>query len=61
MQTMYVLQAQGLGDDEYAYENIGVYSSRERAENALQNFVRECYDDGLSSVETRIEEFELDA
>ena len=61
MQTMYVLQAQGLGDDEYAYENIGVYSSKERAENALQNFVRECYDDGLSSIETRIEEFELDA
>ena len=61
MQTMYVLQAQGLGSDEYAYESIGVYSSRERAENALQNFVRECYDDGLSSIETRIDEFELDA
>jgi hypothetical protein len=61
MQTMYVLQAQGLGDDEYAYESIGVYSSKENAENALQNFVRECYDDGLSSIETRIEEFELNA
>ena len=61
MQTMYVLQAQGLGDDEYAYESIGVYSSRENAENALQNFTRECYDDGLSSIETRIDEFELDA
>jgi hypothetical protein len=61
MQTMYVLQAQGLGSDEYAYDNIGVYSSREHAENALQNFTREAYDDGLSSVETRIEEFELDA
>jgi hypothetical protein len=61
MQTMYVLQGQGLGSDEYAYDNIGVYSSRERAENALQNFTREAYDDGLSSVETRIEEFELDA
>jgi hypothetical protein len=50
-----------MGDDEYAYDNIGVYSSRENAENALQNFIREAYDDGLSSIETRIEEFELDA
>jgi hypothetical protein len=58
---MYVLQGQGLGDDEFAYENIGVYSSRESAENALQNFIRDVYDDGLSSIETRIEEFELDA
>ena len=61
MQKMYVLQAQGMGDDEYAYESIGVYSSRENAENALQNFVRECYDDGLSSIETRIDEIELNA
>ena len=61
MQTMYVLQGQGMGDDEYAWENVGVYSSRERAENALQNFVRECFDDGLSSIETRIDEFELNA
>ena len=60
MQTMYVLQGQGMGDDEYAYENIGVYSSRERAENALQNFTREIISEGCS-IETRIEEFELDA
>jgi len=29
MQTMYVLQAQGLGDDENAYESIGVYNSKQ--------------------------------
>jgi uncharacterized protein YfcZ (UPF0381/DUF406 family) len=60
MQTMYVLQGKGLVDDEYAYENIGVYSSRERAENALQNFTRDIISEGCS-IETRIEEFELDA
>jgi uncharacterized protein YfcZ (UPF0381/DUF406 family) len=57
---MYVLQGQGLGDDEYAYENIGVYSSRENAENALQNFTRDVISEGCY-IETRIEEFELDA
>ena len=60
MQTMYVLQGQGMGDDEYAYENIGVYSSRENAENALQNFTRDVISEGCY-IETRIEEFELNA
>jgi len=61
MQTMYVLQAQGLGDDENAYESIGVYSSRENAENALQNFVRDFFGEAGFSVATRIDEFELNA
>jgi len=39
MQTMYVLQAQGLGDDENAYESIGVYNSKQNADNALQNAI----------------------
>jgi hypothetical protein len=29
--TVYVLQLQGTGDDEYAYENAGVYTSTELA------------------------------
>ena len=61
MQTMYVLQAQGLGDDEDAYESIGVYSSRENAENALQNFTRDFFSEEGFSVATRIDEFELNA
>jgi len=61
MQTMYVLQAQGIGDDENAYESIGVYSSRENAENALQNFVRDFFGEAGFSVATRIDEFELNA
>ena len=32
MQTMYVLQLQGLGDDELAFETAGVFTTRELAE-----------------------------
>ena len=28
MKTVYVLQLQGTGDDEYAYENAGVFTTR---------------------------------
>ena len=35
--TVYVLQLQGTGDDEYAYENAGVYTSATLAEAVLQN------------------------
>lgn len=35
--TVYVLQLQGTGDDEYAYENAGVYTSTTLAEAVLQN------------------------
>jgi len=40
MQTMYVLQAQGLGDDENAYESIGVYNSKQTlcAKRAIIHF-----------------------
>jgi hypothetical protein len=31
MQTMYVLMLQGTGDDEYAYESAGVFTSKELA------------------------------
>ena len=36
MKTVYVLQLQGTGDDEYAYENAGVYTTRE---GALQSWL----------------------
>jgi hypothetical protein len=58
---MYVLQVQGWGDDEDAYETVGVYDSKANAEEALQNLVREAYDDGLEDVAVRIDEFELNA
>ena len=61
MQTMYVLQAQGLGDNEYEYYNVGVYDSVDNLENAKQNFTREWYDDGLTDVQFAVEEFELNA
>jgi hypothetical protein len=31
MQTMYVLMLQGTGDDEYAYESAGVFTTQEAA------------------------------
>jgi hypothetical protein len=31
MQTMYVLMLQGTGDDEYAYETAGVFTTQEAA------------------------------
>jgi hypothetical protein len=58
---MYVLQAQGLGDDENAYESIGVYDSKQNADEALQNFIRDFYSEEGFSVATRIDEFELNA
>jgi hypothetical protein len=58
---VFVLQAQGLGDDENAYESIGVYSTFANAENALHNFVSDMYDEGLTDVNTKIEPFEMDA
>jgi hypothetical protein len=61
MQKVYVLQAQGFGDDEDAFYNIGVYDSVNGLENAKQNFVREAYDDGLTDVVLNVEEFEVNA
>ena len=61
MQTMYVLQAQGLGDNEYEFYNVGVYDSVDNLENAKQNFTREWYDDGLTDVQFAVEEFEVNA
>ena len=61
MQTMYVLQAQGLGDNEYEFYNVGVYSSVAKLEAAKQNFINEWAAGGLEDVELNVEQYEVDA
>ena len=58
--TVYILQAQGLGDNEFAFYNTGVYSTLEFAQNAEQTLIRESHDDGLTDIATNIEMLELD-
>ena len=60
MQTMYILQAQGLGDLEDAFYNVGVYSTHDNALNAEQNFIRDFYSEEGFAVATNIEMLELD-
>ena len=61
MQKMYVLQAQGLGDNEYEFYNVGVYDSISNLENAKQNFTREWQAGGLTDVVFNVEEYEVNA
>jgi hypothetical protein len=61
MQTMYVLQAQGLGENEYEFYNIGVYDSIDTLENAKQNFTRDMHNNGLEDVVLNVEEYEVNA
>lgn len=61
MQKVYVLQAQGLGENEYEFYNIGVYDSIDNLENAKQNFTREMNDNGLEDVVLNVEEYEVNA
>jgi hypothetical protein len=61
MKKMFVLQVQGWGDDEDAFENVGVYDSRIGVETAQRNLISEALDDGMEDVVTNIEEFELNA
>jgi len=61
MQIMYVLQAQGLGDNEYEYYNVGVYDSVDSLERAKQNFTQEWEAGGLTDVQFAVEEFEVNA
>ena len=35
--TVYVLQLQGTGDDEYAFENAGVFTTQAQATEKLHN------------------------
>jgi hypothetical protein len=43
--TVYVLQLQGTGDEEYAYENAGVYTSYALAEAVLNDVINADYTD----------------
>jgi len=61
MQKMYVLQAQGLGDNEYEFYNVGVYDSISNLENAKQNFTQEWQAGGLTDVVFNVEEYEVNA
>jgi len=61
MQKVYIVQVLGWGDDENAFYNTGVYSSRVNAETAQRNLIAEALEDGLKDVVTNIEEMELDA
>jgi len=61
MQIIYVLQAQGLGDNEYEFYNVGVYSSVAKLEAAKQNFINEWAADGLEDVEFNVEQYKVDA
>ena len=61
MQIIYVLQAQGLGDNEYEFYNVGVYSSVAKLQAAKQNFINEWAAGGLEDVELNVEQYEVDA
>jgi len=61
MQTIFVLQAQGLGDNEYEFYNVGVYDSISNLENAKQNFTREWQAGGLTDVVFNVEEYEVNS
>jgi hypothetical protein len=58
--TVYILQAQGLGDLEDAFYNVGVYSTHELAQNAEENFVRDFVSEEGFAVATNIEMIEMD-
>jgi predicted N-acyltransferase len=58
--TVYILQAQGLGDLEDAFYNVGVYSKHELAQNAEQNFVRDFVSEEGFEIATNIEMLEMD-
>ncbi len=65
MQKFYVLQLQGTGDDEYAYENAGVFTTRDGAIAKLA-YINEDYADYKEAFfvldeNARIETHELDA
>jgi hypothetical protein len=58
--TVDILQAQGLGDLEDAFYNVGVYSTHELAQNAEQNFVRDFVSEEGFEIATNIEMLEMD-
>lgn len=61
MTKVFVLQAQGFGDSEDEFYNIGVFSTEEKLESALLSLQEQWAEDGLEDVETNVESWELDA
>ena len=61
MQKVYIVQAQGWGDDEDAMYNISAHSTRELADAAIAELLKQAADDGLDDVITDIEVMTVDA
>ena len=57
---MFILQAQGFGDNEYEFYNIGVYSSMPKLNKALKNLQDEWAEDDMDVV-TQVETYTVDA
>lgn len=59
-QTMYVLCLQGTGDDEYAYETAGVFTTRAAAQAKADAINAEYADDVDDfAIEYKIDEWQL--
>ena len=60
--TVYVLQLQGTGDDEYAFDNAGVFTTQQQATEKLQSINAE-YDMLVFTLNenARIEEHTINA
>lgn len=56
MQKVYVLQAQGLGENEYEFYNVGVYDSTANLESAKLKFTSKWQAGGLEDVVFNVEE-----
>jgi hypothetical protein len=61
MKKVYIVQAQGWGDDENAMYNISAHSTRKLADTALKTLLAEAHVDGLTDVVTDIEVITVDA
>ena len=55
---VFVLQAQGFGDDEFAFYNIGVFRNKVDAEQAQRNCIAEGLEDDMEIV-TNIETWDM--
>ena len=55
---VFVLQAQGFGDNEFEFYNIGVFSNKADAEQAQRNCIAEGLEDDMEIV-TKIETWDM--
>jgi len=61
MSKVYIVQVQGWGDDEDAFYITGAYSTRPKAEAAVEQLIADAAEDGLTDVVTEIEVVSVDA